>query len=178
MPNPPLRVDHIDCRQYKIARYSGIIRALNSKLQTSNPSTSPPYYIPSVLVCVAALGENSPLFKAPIHHHPKGNRKTKKSKNGLPLAPRSPHRPLPRTHPPPLHHSPLRLPRRNVLRPGPQLLVGPPRHAAIPTRLRRLRRGTSNLENPRFVAIRRIGDSDGGNRVWSAVGGVFGESVG
>lgn len=83
MPNRLSRVDHIDCRQYKIARYSGIIRALNSKLQTSNPSTSPPYYIPSVLVCVAALGEKLPLFKLPIHHdhhHPKEKRKKKARK--------------------------------------------------------------------------------------------------
>lgn len=181
MPNRLSRVDHIDCRQYKIARYSGIIRALNSKLQTSNPSTSPPYYIPSVLVCVAALGEKLSSFQT-SHPPPPSKRKSKtkikSSKNGLPLAPRSPHRPLPRTHPPPLHHRPLRLPRRHVLRPGPQLLVGSPRHATIPTRLRRLRRGTSNLENPRFVAICGLGDSDGGNRVWSASGGVFGESVG
>lgn len=75
-----MRVDHIDCRQYKIARYSGIIRALNSKLQTSNPSTSPPYYIPSVLVCVAALGEKLSSLQTSHPPRPPSQRKKRKEK--------------------------------------------------------------------------------------------------
>lgn len=78
MPNRLSRVDHIDCRQYKIARYSGIIRALNSKLQTSNPSTSPPYYIPSVLVCVAALGEKLSSFQTSHPPRPPPSKRKKK----------------------------------------------------------------------------------------------------